>query len=85
MSQRGRFRTSLHTSAAPAELRAVNARFWEIEDELRDCERRGEFGGRFVEFTRGVYRENDRRSAPKREINFPLGSPLIEKKSYRPY
>ena len=44
-----------------AELKAVNARLWDIEDEIRDCERRGAFGPAFVALARQVYRENDRR------------------------
>lgn len=67
------------------ELRAVNARLWEIEDEIRDCERRGDFGPRFIELARSVYRTNDRRSALKREINALSGSTLVEEKSYKPY
>jgi hypothetical protein len=68
-----------------AELRAVNDRLWEIEDEIRDCERRRDFGESFVALARAVYRTNDRRSEIKREINLLLGSSLIEQKSYRPY
>ena len=44
-----------------------------------------DFGPRFVELARAVYRTNDRRSEIKREINVLLGSSLIEEKSYRPY
>lgn len=71
--------------ALRAELREVNARLWEIEDEIRDCERLQDFGPKFVARARAVYRTNDRRSEIKREINLLLGSSLIEEKSYRPY
>lgn len=66
-------------------LRAVNAELWQIEDDIRDCERAGNFGERFVALARAVYRTNDRRAALKREINELLGSALVEEKSYRPY
>ena len=56
-----------------------------IEDEIRDCERRKEFGPDFIELARSVYRCNDRRAVLKRSINDLLGSKLIEEKSYAPY
>ncbi len=68
-----------------AELKAINETLWSIEDEIRDCERRGDFGPRFIELARSVYRENDRRALVKRRINARLGSGLVEEKSYRPY
>jgi hypothetical protein len=71
--------------ALHAELRRVNARLWEIEDEIRDCERRNDFSEPFVALARSVYQNNDRRSALKREINLLLGSALIEEKSYQAY
>lgn len=67
------------------ELKEVNAALWEVEDALRDCERQQDFGPRFIELARSVYRHNDQRSRIKREINRLLGSSLVEEKSYRPY
>ncbi len=68
-----------------AELKAVNATLWEIEDDIRECERARDFGPRFIELARSVYRTNDRRAALKREINEHLGSTLVEEKSYAAY
>ena len=68
-----------------AELSQVNIALWDIEDGKRDCERRGDFGDRFVELARSVYVENDRRAAIKRAINEAAGSEIVEEKSYRPY
>jgi len=65
-----------------AELKGINEALWGIEDDLRDCERAGDFGARFVELARSVYKTNDRRAAVKRRINVLLGSELIEEKSY---
>lgn len=48
------------------ELRRINRALWEIEDEIRDHERRGEFGPSFSALARSVYRTNDRRAAVKR-------------------
>ncbi len=67
------------------ELKAVNEALWEVEDEIRDCERRKEFGPRFIELARAVYHKNDERSRIKRRINELLDSGLVEEKSYQPY
>ena len=66
-------------------LREVNEALWDIEDGVRDCERTKDFGPRFIELARSVYRNNDRRMALKREINELLGSKLTEEKSYADY
>jgi len=68
-----------------AELFAVNAALWDIEDGKRDCERRQDFGPAFIALARSVYIENDRRAAIKRRINDLTGSDIVEEKSYRPY
>jgi len=68
-----------------AELFAVNAALWDIEDGKRDCERRQDFGPAFIALARSVYIENDRRAAIKRRINDLTGSEIVEEKSYQPY
>lgn len=65
-----------------AELRMVNEALWTIEDEIRECERAGEFGPKFVELARSAYKHNDHRAAIKRRINDRLGSEIVEEKSY---
>lgn len=64
------------------ELAAVNARLWQVEDELRICERDQDFGPRFVKLARSVYFNNDERARLKRDINQLLDSELTEEKSY---
>ena len=68
-----------------AELAEVNGALWDIEDGKRDCERRRDFGERFVSLARSVYIENDRRAAIKRAINEAAGSDIVEEKSYGAY
>lgn len=68
-----------------AGLREVNARLWDIEDDIRDKERDGAFDERFIELARAVYVTNDERAAIKRRINARLGSTLVEEKSYADY
>ena len=67
------------------ELRRTNEALWEIEDDIRGCERRKDFSARFIELARSVYKTNDRRADLKRKINHLLGSELIEEKSYEAY
>ena len=66
-------------------LTDVNERLWNVEDKLRDCERRQEFSATFIELSRSVYRLNDRRAELKRELNSRLGSELVEEKIYNEY
>lgn len=67
------------------QLKAVNAALWQVEDDIRACERAGDFGPRFVELARSVYRHNDRRAALKAQINAAAGSAITDVKSYAPY
>ncbi len=67
------------------DLRAVNTRLWDIEDEIRDCERNENFGDRFIKLARAVYHTNDRRADIKRRINDLLGARIVEEKSYTAY
>jgi hypothetical protein len=67
-----------------ARLQTVNATLWTIEVEIRDCERRGDFGPRFIALARAVYTNNDERARLKREINRLTGSALTEEKAYDP-
>ena len=66
-------------------LRVVNETLWQIEDDIRDCERDKDFGPRFIELARSVYINNDERAAIKRRINEALGSDIVEEKSYSDY
>ncbi len=72
-------------AALAAALKAVNQTLWVVEDEIRDQERTGTFGTRFIELARAVYVTNDERAILKRRINDLLGSDLVEEKSYAPY
>ncbi|MCA8996857.1 MAG: hypothetical protein KDA80_07725, partial [Planctomycetaceae bacterium] len=78
-------RKSAQLSELKSSLRQINEDLWEIEDNIRDCEREQDFGDKFIQLARSVYRTNDRRAAVKREINLLLGSALVEEKSYHEY
>ncbi|MDQ2082187.1 DUF6165 family protein [Xanthobacteraceae bacterium Astr-EGSB] len=66
-------------------LKQINKTLWDIEDSIRELDRRGEFGEEFVKLAKLVYRSNDARAGAKRDINTLLGSRIIEEKSYSAY
>ena len=63
----------------------VNCELWDIEDHIRDLERKKDFGDDFITTARSVYFKNDKRSQLKRKINIMTDSGLIEEKSYEKY
>ena len=67
------------------ELYNVNCELWDIEDHIRDLERKKDFGPDFINTARSVYFKNDKRSEVKREINLKTASGFIEEKSYEKY
>jgi len=64
------------------DLRLINKCLWNIEDGLREKERRREFDAEFIFLARSVYKYNDRRARIKRHINDYFGSELVEEKLY---
>jgi hypothetical protein len=63
----------------------INAKLWEIEDELRILETRQSFNVEFIELARGVYYTNDERFRLKNEINQITDSEIREVKEYVNY
>jgi hypothetical protein len=68
-----------------AQLEATNAQLWDIEDDIRECERQKVFDQKFIDLARAVYITNDRRFALKSALNNSFGSTLREEKSYQEY
>ena len=68
-----------------AELKRINEKLWDIEDDIRLKESKKSFDQDFIELARAVYFTNDRRSEVKRDINLKLGSDFVEEKSYEEY
>ena len=66
-------------------LKKVNKKLWEIEDNIRIKESNQEFDEEFIKLARSVYIENDKRASIKKEINQEYNSDLIEEKSYKNY
>jgi len=69
--------------SAIGNLKEVNRQLWDIEDEIRECEVRMDFGVRFVELARSIYKLNDERARLKKTINLLSGSAFVEEKSYK--
>ena len=67
------------------ELREINFKLWDIEDRIREKEKKKVFDNEFIQLARNVYIKNDQRSVIKRTINEAFGSELIEEKSYSKY
>lgn len=67
------------------ELLEINKKLWDIEDKIRECERKKDFSQKFIELARSVYFTNDKRSEVKRRINEVTNSDLKEEKSYENY
>lgn len=63
----------------------VNCELWDIEDHIRDLERKQDFGKDFISTARSVYFKNDKRAELKKEINIRTTSGLFEEKSYEKY
>ena len=63
----------------------INSKLWNIEDEIRECERNKLFDQTFIDIARSVYFTNDERAKVKNDINKTFGSELVEVKSYEEY
>ena len=67
------------------QLKEINLKLWDIEDKKRICEKNKDFGQAFVDLSRSVYLNNDKRANIKSEINKILGSNIREVKKYVNY
>ena len=67
------------------QLKKINLKLWGIEDKKRICEKNKDFGQAFVDLSRSVYLNNDKRANIKSEINKILGSNIREIKKYVNY
>ena len=63
----------------------INLILWEIEDSIRVLEKNEDFGEKFIELARAVYKTNDQRFEVKNDINKLFNSEYVEEKSYEDY
>lgn len=66
-------------------LYKINSILWEVEDSKRSHERTKDFGAKFVELARSVYKFNDKRALVKKAINTKYDSQIVEEKLYKKY
>ena len=66
-------------------LKEINYKLWLIEDEKRLCEKKKDFGEKFINLSRDVHFLNDDRATIKLEINNHTGSKIKEIKEYTKY
>ena len=64
------------------ELKNINLKLWDIENGKRLAEKNKDFGEKFIELSRQVYKSNDERARIKLLINDTLGSNIKEVKSH---
>ena len=64
------------------DLKEVNLKLWDIEDGKRLAEKNNDFGEKFIELARNVYKFNDERAKIKLAVNNSLRSNIKEVKSY---
>jgi tetratricopeptide (TPR) repeat protein len=76
--------SSVELTRLVSELKEINGRLWDIENQIRFREAQGDFGRPFIDLARSVYANNDQRTAVKRKINELLGSLIVEEKDYPP-
>ena len=65
------------------DIKNINLKLWDIEDGKRAAEKNKDFGEKFIELARNVYKFNDERAKIKLAINNSLGSNIKEVKSYK--
>ena len=63
-------------------LKEINLKLWDIENAKRNAEKNSDFGKKFIELARNVYKFNDERAKIKSEINLILNSNIKEVKSH---
>ena len=66
-------------------LKKINEKLWEIEDDKRMCEKKADFGEKFIKLSRDVHFLNDERAKIKLELNNYTGSKIQEVKEYTIY
>ena len=64
------------------QLKEINLKLWNIEEGKRKCEKNSDFSENFIQLSRNVYINNDKRAKIKSDINKLLGSNIKEVKSY---
>ena len=65
------------------DLKEINSKLWDIEDEIRLKEQDKDFGDQFIKLSRSIYILNDKRFRIKNKINEVTKSVLREQKDHK--
>ena len=84
-SQDSNIETTEKTKKLYDEIKEINLKLWDIEDNIRICEKNKDFGKNFISLAREVYVNNDERAKIKSQINKISGSNITEIKQYVDY
>lgn len=76
---------NFETNKLFVDLKDVNTKLWDIEDNLRIKESSNTFNAEFIQLARSVYFTNDIRADIKRQINKKFNSNIYEVKDYVKY
>jgi len=72
----------IYNSEFIVKLYNVNYTLWNVENSLREMEKKQDFSEEFITLARTVYQQNDLRAKIKREINEFYQSEIFEVKVY---
>ena len=67
------------------DLKKINTKLWEVEDQKRLAEKNKNFNEMFIGLARSVYKLNDQRAKIKRNVNESFDSNIKEIKKYTNY
>lgn len=67
------------------QLMQCNETLWNLEDRIREEEKKGKWNRDFIQIARNIYFTNDERSKLKKRINDATQSDLTEEKLYTEY
>ena len=66
-----------------ANLEAINADIWCLEDDIRELSAAADHGAAFVQVAKNIHITNDKRARIKAKINTTYNSSIVEVKSYK--
>lgn len=78
-------KSNIDISSLQDELKSINIILWDVEEQIRLKEKNKLFDDEFIELSRSVYINNDKRAMIKRNIDMLLNSEIVEEKSYDSY
>ncbi|PIN71616.1 hypothetical protein COV77_00985 [Candidatus Pacearchaeota archaeon CG11_big_fil_rev_8_21_14_0_20_30_13] len=63
----------------------INLKIWNLEDKIRQIEKKKNFGDEFINLARSIYFQNDKRAILKKQINIKTNSLFSEEKELPNY